>query len=149
MGKQDALKLVENRLSMYRQIKRAVAEYRADCNCNGKSGGDGIAYKADPTANKAIKNLTPISKLTITTEKGEVITVNRPDLWLNVAETTFEHFDDVIMRKVMIYKFIYHGGYTHTCKRLKINKSKYYSLLDKILWFAVSYACQLGLLKVK
>lgn len=142
------LKLIKNRLCDYELIKQAVADCRADSNCLNKTGGGGIAYKSDPTANKAVKNLTPINKVVII-KNGKSITVRQPEKWLKLAEGVFEHFNDMQTRRIIVYRFLQEKDYKFICSKMKLSKGKYYKQIDIILWFAMSYACQLGLVKIK
>ncbi len=147
-----AQKLVEKRLGQYALIKKAVADCRADKNFNGKSGGKGKAYISDPTANTAISNVTPLACIVIEINKKST-KIKYPEKWLELGKAVFEHFANtnninINVKRLLYYKFIKHKNYNFICTKLGISKSKYYKELDKILWFGISYACQIGLMKV-
>lgn len=150
----EALKLIEKRLSQYELIKKAVADCRADHNYNGKSGGKGKAFISDPTANEAVSNITPLNSVVIEID-NKIIKIKKPEKWLELARAVFEHFSkhcscsSKSIKMILYYKFIRHKNYNFICTKLEISKNKYYKELDKILWFALSYACQIGLIKVR
>ena len=78
---QDYFKKIDFIFHNERKIRRLVYENRNDCVKPEIRNGSGLS---DPTANDAIKNLTPLPSITIC---GEVLKF--PESWLEVIDKTY------------------------------------------------------------
>lgn len=122
-------------------IRKAVAEVRMD---------DGrprlrSAQLSDPTATQAIRNLTPILKVTIAGEQS----VEYPERWLEVIDKTWtwaKAQDDC--RCEVARRRYAKEDYRKTCRELQISNSTRRRLFDFVRMYAALHAVQLGLIRV-
>lgn len=102
-------KLVERRLSTLPELRRAVADYRADSGVARRpNGGGGRCYVSDPTAAAAIRELSPIRAVTIGVGKDRE-TVRNPERWIAVIDHVLQSRDATI-RQALVMR--YECGYS-------------------------------------
>lgn len=145
------MKKNDNRLAVYHYvdkmfysrdaIKKAVEEARFDSG-GAKSGGSGHAFISDPTAKKALKNISGIPSVSL--PEGDV--VNQPEEWLHILEHVYNSCND-LERKLVDLKYRQQAHYIRICEALKIEQNTYYYLLKDIKAYAVELACQKGLVR--
>ena len=129
-----------------KQIRDAVFEKR---NNNRDSSAPIISLFSgsisDPTASKAIKNLTPLKVVTIT----DGIIIKYPEKWLEVIDKTYrwaQRQNDLLYQAA---KRRYSGeDYRKTCAALSISTSFFHQLLEKVRVYAALQAVQAGLIKI-
>lgn len=86
-------KYIEKIFYQYDKIKQAVNEARKDpASCKTGGNGSGHAFVSDPTANVAIKEVTPIKAVVINITKQEQMKIMEPEKWLQVVDYTYEYF---------------------------------------------------------
>ena len=123
------------------EIRKAVVESRIDITRPELKNGSGIS---DPTARDAIRNLMPISQITIC---GQVIKF--PERWLIVVEKTYSwckrqsetHFQAV-------HRHYLGGYYRQICFDLSISAKTFYNLLTLAKQYAALQAAQMRLIYI-
>ena len=137
-------KKIEDRFKQYRQIKKAVSEYRQN-RCIPHWFTSGHAKISDPTANMAVSNLTPLKAVTI-----GFIRVEKPELWISLYDAVKAHFDynNKIISRYMDMIYMQDIGRNKICNDLYIGTTTYYSYRREIIVYATMVACQFGLVKI-
>ena len=79
-------------------VRRAIAEKRLD-NGGVVTGGGGHCRVSDPTAQKAIQNVSDVPCVEVeygayVNDMRNVMTIKRPLQWLKAAHRTKEHYAD-------------------------------------------------------
>jgi hypothetical protein len=147
-GTRKYSKLIERRFYQHDKIRQAVFEARNDSGA-GKTGGNGSghAFVSDPTANVAIRKVSPLHAVTIEIGKNEVETIKWPEKWLAVIEATYRRYEGGSVESLLKRRY---DGETHaqTCMELCISQNVYYCILREVSQFALACACQVGLVKI-
>jgi len=100
---------------------------------------------SDPTASKALKNLTPLKFVIL--PDGTLI--KYPEKWLAVIEKTYNWCRRQEDCRYEVAKRRYNNeDYRKTCIDLHISKTTLHSLLEKVRIYAALQAVQAGLLKI-
>lgn len=122
-------------------IKKAVRERRMDSGHTGKATAGKSGYISDPTAQEAIRNVTPIKSIWVKDTK-----VLHPEKWLYVIRATYEHLDNIQSK---VARSRYHGeNYQDTCIKLCISSSTYARIMAETRMYAAACAAQFGLVKI-
>ena len=120
-----------------KKIREAVLDARNMPRSPGKNG----SAIGDPTASIAIRNLSPLRKVTIQEEELEW-----PEAWLRVVDETYLRCNH---DQMIVARDRYAGvDYRQTCTKLSISDATRRRLLDRVRQFASVCAAQLGLIKV-
>lgn len=145
---------VEKMFWYYRQIQKAVYEYRAEqgyYQSGQKTGGGSTnhAFISDPTASLAMKRAGRIPRVIIDADTPYENTINRPEDWLYIIEQTFSYFKDQgLVRQVLERRYLRNEGIWITCCDLNIKKDMYYRLYQTGIRYARDCAIQLGLIRI-
>lgn len=116
-------------------IREAVLDAR---NCHEKTGK--IGGTGDPTASRAIRNITPLRSVRI---RGE--NLRRPEDWLRVVDATYAWCD---RDRLAVAKGRYAGvDYRETCAKLSISATTYFNLLKEVRIHAAFCAANLQLIR--
>ena len=100
---------------------------------------------SDPTASKAIKNLTPLKFVTV---KDGVI-IKFPEKWLEVIDKTYNWCNRQQDCRYEVARRRYNGeDYRKTCLDLHISEATQRRLLEKVRIYATLQAVQAGLIKI-
>lgn len=124
------------------EIREASIEARQERKVPELKNSSGIP---DPTASRAIRNLTPLDSVTVDGKK-----LNSPESWLTVIEKTYawclrqgKHYYEVAKNR-------YGGGYFRpACLKLAISDTTFYQILERIRNYAALQAAQLNLIYVE
>ena len=124
------------------KIRLAVREMRLD---DGQPRLRKANDVSDPTATQAVKNLTPILKVSLNNEQD----VEYPERWLEVVDRTWEwsKAQDDCRYEVARRRYA-REDYRKTCRELGISNSTRRRLLDFVRMYAALHAVQLGLIHV-
>jgi len=145
--------LIEFCFSNYGSIKNAIEEKRLDPGGATITGGNGTGHSriSDPTAIKALRNVSELSCVTVfygASIQGErdFIRIRRPETWLKVIDDTKKAFLGKPQLGIALRKYEQHEDWQQTCKELRISRGKYYAMLNDVLHqaelFAVAYGVQ-------
>ena len=145
--KSSLISYIEKRFYQYEKIKKAVWEARNDSGI-GRTGDNstGHAFVSDPTADVAVKEVMPIKSVTIKVCNDTEI-IKQPEKWLTVIEATYKHYEGGIGVELLKHRYS-NEYYQQTCQVLHISSSTYYQIINEVQQYAVSCACQIGLIKV-
>ena len=133
------IKKVEFYFYHEKAIRLAVYEARLDHVPVGNSPG-GIINR--PVERQALRNIYPLKSVVL--DGGYVAT--NPEAWLKVIDKTYELLDK---STAGIARRRYKGDrYEDICKRYRIDKNKYYAMIEQVRQTAVLCAVQAGLIKV-
>lgn len=127
------------------EIREAVQQARLD---GGNIGAIKIVNgtgMTDPTARQAIKNLTPLTSVTI--HGGQI--VKRPEHWLKVIDKTYGWCKLQKDNRYEVTRRRYENeDYRKTCRELNISNSTRRRLLELAQMYAALQAVQFGLIQV-
>ena len=128
-----------------RDIREAVTQARLSVgNGNGMVAANKNGF-SDPTANQAVKNLSPLEKVTI---RGEHV-IQKPEKWLEVIEKTYSWCKKQKDNRFEVAKRRYEGeDYRKTCRELNLSNSTRRRLLEYVQIYATLQAVQLGLIQI-
>ena len=119
------------------KIRVAVMDARNLPQIPGKNG----SQIGDPTASRAIRNVTPLRRVSI---HGEYL--EWPEAWLEVVEATYKWCD---YDRLIVAKDRYSGiDYRETCAKLSISNTTRRRLLMDIQHYASLCAAQAGLIRL-
>lgn len=120
------------------EIRAAVLDAREGANVQSGRGGGQVG---DPTASRALKNITPLLSVRVRGDKLEW-----PEHWLKVVDATYAWCDG---DRLIVAKDRYGGvDYSDTCAKICISAKTYYNLLRDVRQYAALCAAQLGVIKV-
>lgn len=124
------------------KIRIAVREMRLD---DGQPRLRKVSSVSDPTAMQAVKNLTPILKVSLNNEQD----VEFPEKWLEVVDKTWEwaKAQDDCRYEVARRRYA-NEDYRKTCRELFISDPTRRRLLDFVRMYAALHAVQRGLIRV-
>ena len=127
------------------ELREAILQLRLDSghsNAIKIVNGNGMT---DPTANQAVKNLTPLPFVEI--RGGH--TIKKPESWLIVIDKTYSWCKLQKDCRYEIARRRYNGeDYRKTCHELNISNSTRRRLLELVQMYAALQAVQLGLIQV-
>ena len=136
-----AYSLVKSIFRAESEIRMAVIEAKT-AERKGFGGGGGQAYKSDPTADKATRQLSEVQAVRV----GEWL-IRKPEEWLKVISLTYSNTKDAereLMRR-------YYAG--ESISEMAKGDCGYeeptlYVIARNFQQLGVEIACQMGLLKV-
>lgn len=144
--------LIEFVLMHTEDIRAEIVEAKLDGRGHTGGGGTGHSKVGDPTAIRALKNLTELPVVhvqygPVLYGKRESMAIRRPEKWLRVAEQTAKYYLGN-PRMAEFYKRRYVDGedWRKTCSDLNIRKSLYYAMKDDVLRFVMISAAGSGLI---
>lgn len=121
-----------------REIREAVLDARESA---GKQGARNKNHIGDPTAARAIRNVTPLRSVRV---RG--MHLEWPEHWLQVVDAVYTWCTG---DRLVVARDRYQGiDYADTCVKLSISTKTYYNLLNDIRQRAALCAVQLGVIKV-
>jgi hypothetical protein len=121
-----------------RAIREAVLDAREGA---GKSAARNKNHIGDPTAAKAIRNVTPLRSVRV---RG--MHLEWPEHWLKVVDAVYAWCTG---DRQVVAADRYHGvDYADTCVKLSISTKTYYNILNEVRQRAALCAVQLGVIKV-
>lgn len=124
-----------------REIRAAVLDAREAREDAGKQSARNKNHIGDPTAAKAIRNVTPLRSVRI-----HGMHLEWPEHWLKVVDVVYAWCTGA---RLIVAKDRYHGeDYRRTCAKLCISSKTYYNLLNEVRQHAALCAVQLGVIKV-
>lgn len=135
-------------------IKKAVIESRVSGNRTGHTGGNGSGHSrvSDPTAIKAIRNISEVPVITISYGPyiagcRECKTIKHPELWIKVAESVIHYYlKNARMHDFFHRRYQLKEDWEKTCKELNMGRGAYYAMKADVLHMAELYAVHYGLL---
>lgn len=128
------------------EIRKAVYEARHDIQRETLAAGGGSgSHISNPTESEALRNITPLSKVTV--GKGaSARELDNPELWLQVIDKTYEWCDH---DQRIAAKDKYSGvDWRVTCAKLSIVQSTLSRLISDVRHRASLCAVQYGLIVV-
>lgn len=143
--------LIEFILTHTNEIKRAIVSQRIDAQ-KGHTGGGGHSKVSDPTALRAIKNITEIPVVyvqhgPIIAGKMDAVKIKRPERWLKVEKQTREYYlGNERMSDFYKLRYIKQLERRQVWERLCIKKGLYYAMASDITRFAMMCAVAAGLI---
>ena len=111
----------------YLGIAKAVEEKRLDPRTE-KTGGCGHCKVSDPTANKAVANCEPVSRVKV----GEQI-VRDPEKWLKVVRETRTFYKRSLRGELIRRRYDMQENRKDTCFVLKMSLARYHNLVNEVL----------------
>lgn len=143
---QDIMRAVKWHVAHYFEIKKAVANERAERKRHAKANIGGIqdSKQSDPTAAAAIANLTPIGRVTLPGE-GTVI---KPELWISAIETGL-HACPEDVQEVVQQNMWHHHSWRYVTSMSAMDKKTFYRRRDMALTAVAIAAAQYGLVRIK
>lgn len=121
-----------------REIREAVLDAREGA---GKQAARNKNRIGDPTAARAIRNVTPLQSVRVRGTRLEW-----PEHWLQVVDAVYAWCAG---DRLVVARDRYQGiDYADTCVKLSISTKTYYNLLDGVRQYAALCAVQLGVIKV-
>lgn len=137
------IKRVEYAFYNERAIREAVYEARLESFTPEVRTGSGLP---DPTATSAIKNLSPVTSVTI-----EGAELKRPESWLGVVEKTYSwcELQGELFHKLAKLKYASGLKTVRICAELEIVQEKFFRILEKVRNYAALQAAQRNLIYVE
>ena len=134
-------------------IRQAVYNKKHDCGTVSKGGG-GHCQKSDPTALKAIANISDVACVEV--EFGPAINDRRstkaldhPLQWLKVASWTKNYYKGKPQGELIELKYKQSMLRNEICAQLGVSQATYYTMLSDIFTYASGLACGMGLIAPK
>lgn len=153
---QDNLfKLVEKRFYQAKLIRREITSYRKErkiyiAAINFEGGGTGHAFISDPTCQKALDHIRPITSIVLVKSKHNEEVIKWPEIWLGVYDTTEREFAYNELTSTIMRDRYYHAkGKKETLKELNISHTIYYNTVNAIVNFGINVALQDGLIAIR
>ena len=138
--------LVEWVLRNEQDIRIAVYEKRNDTGDIVIGGGQKSCSKADPVANRAIKNASELPNVLVEYGNGRTFNLRNPEKWLRMAQIVKEHYAKGL-QGVMIKKLFQEGQtLDDTMVELGVSRSTLYVMRLDVMTFAEGVAYGLGLI---
>ena len=136
-----AYNVVERMFRSERQIRAAVVEAKADRQHNDIDR-QRKSHISDPTAGKAIANMTPLKHVTL--RDGYV--VRDPETWLSLIDQVYSEISD---NERKIVRLFYSGRSAISVSiECHVYESTVYRIRSETRHMATELACQYGLIKV-
>lgn len=145
----DITKKTEWYLYNFNAIKAAVHDRRAEMDAHkGMTGGiSSHAYISDVTANKAIRNITPIRSVEINTTKG-LCDVHNPEQVLQAIKYAVNQ-QDGLTRKVVEGRYIAKEIWHETAANLSISRDIYYECIKNFRYDASMCLVGFGVIDIR
>lgn len=150
MGTVNVRKIVELCWTNEQDILRAITAKRQDTTTT--AGGGGHCRISDPTAQRAIANLSDVDCITldygpcINGKHSNTICIHKPLQWLKVARWTRERYAGTMQGRIIQYKYNESMTIRDIVKALEISQATYYPAIADIFVFAEGLAMGLGLI---
>lgn len=96
----------------------------------------GVRAGRDPTPEDALRNLEAR------------VCPDVPEGWLRVAAAVRAHFAGSRVGEVYVRRYVRRQGFRRVCRELFLSRNAFYEAVREVRFFAVAYACQLGLMRV-
>lgn len=134
-------------------IRRAIAEKRLD-NGGVVTGGGGHCRVSDPTAQKAIHNVSDVPCVEVeygayVNDMRNVMTIKRPLQWLKAAHWTKEHYAEKPQGELIKLKYNESLLRNDIVEIMGISQATYYVMLSDIFTYAEGLAAGLKLISPK
>lgn len=124
----------------YNAIKKGIALAKLEKEDAGAAIGN-IGYSPpDPTGNKAIKNVSEITQISVLTVWGDEFTVYMPERWLRIMDQCFDHYNGELVGDMVKARYFSRQAPEATAGILSIAPSTYYEWLDAFLYDAATLA---------
>lgn len=129
-------------------IVKAVEEKRLDASV--VTGGGGHSRISDPTAQKAITNLSDVPRVDVeygasVNGRRNTLTIRRPLQWLKVAHWVKDYYTGRQQGELIRLKYNESCTKEDIVERMHISQATYYVMLADIFAFAAGLAVGLGL----
>ena len=144
--------LIEFVLTHTDEIKTAIVEQRVDVQKGHTGGGAGHSKVSDPTALRAIKNITEIQVVhvqygAIVAGKMDTVTIKRPEKWLRIERQVREYYlGNERMAKFYQLKYMKQLDRRQVLDNMKISKGLYYAMSGDVTRFVMMCAVAAGLI---
>lgn len=139
----------------YRQraaIEAAVWQAKLERqDLGGKTGNIGYT-RPDPTGNAAIRNAAEVEVVEITNDRGERITVQKPERWIGVLDAMIYHYqqnaDERHQRtaEIIMRRYFRNESPEVSAGLMGISRATYFNFLDAFLSDTAAVAYHEGLL---
>lgn len=136
-------KHIEWRLYHYHELRRQALELaaqREDILHRGPMpptpGAGGVAYKSDPTANKAVQ-LVRLEQKQVDAEQ-----------WVSVIERTISKYAGSHKGRLLELKYFADMSEQYICETLNIERTTYYAWRNELVTYTALVAAQQGLIRV-
>lgn len=144
-------KLIRFILNHEKEIREAIKDKRNAAGNRPTGGGNGHSRVSDPTANKAIANVTPIPAVTIsygarTFSERESITIRKPEEWLVIIEYADDVFRGTIYGALLQMKYRENRTREKICQAMNVGKTQYHAIDMNIMFFIEGCAIGKGIL---
>lgn len=120
--------------------------------CTPKTGGgsSGHSFVSDPTAQKAIKNLSSVGTVVVeygakVAGKGNVKTLHHPEKWLRIVDETWKYYNSGQIHTIMVKRYKKGWDMQHIANTLGISFQRCYVLLNDVHRFVISSAKGYGI----
>lgn len=152
---ENLFKLVEKRFYQSKLIRKEITDKRAERESYiqaTKFGGNstGHAFISDPTCQKALDHIRPITSIILVKSKYNEEVIKWPEIWLDVYDTTKREFAyDELTSTIMLDRYYNEKGKKETLKELNISHTIYYNAVNAIVNFGINVALQDGLIAIR
>lgn len=131
-------------------ILRAVEEKRLDSGVT--VGGGGHCKMSDPTAMKAITNVSDIACVEVeygaeVNGRRNIMPLRKPLKWLKVAAWTKEYYSARTQGEIIRLKYNESMLPKDICQQLNISTATYYAMLSDIFAYAAGVARGLNIIR--
>lgn len=131
------------------EIRSAIREARMERPRN-KISVPNHAFISNPTENQAIKNVTPLGKITC----DDGFTVHHPEQWVEIIDKTKELFPKLVRGEeindkeiqIIVDKWCEEHSMLRLSTYYGINRTTMYDLRERYFEFATALAAQYGLI---
>lgn len=134
-------------------IMQAVYAKRNDCGTTSKGGG-GHCKMSDPTALKAIANVSDVACVEVEygpsiNGRRSIMTLKHPLQWLKAATWTKNYYKGKPQGELIELKYKQSMLRNEICSKLGVSQATYYTMLSDIFTYASGLACGMGLIAPK
>jgi len=131
-------KRIEFYLYNYRELTVELEQHKTNIIESGNRElidfGQGVSYRSDPTANRAVKLC---NENVLETER-----------WSKVIDKVKSRFKGTLKGELIRFKYERGMSEIATCRELNIERSTYYAWRQEIVLYAALVAAQVGLIQV-
>ena len=130
-------------------IRQAIEDKRNDCGTVSHGGG-GHCKMSDPTALKAIANISDVACVEVEygpaiNGKRNIKTLKRPLQWLKVAQWTKDYYASKPQGELIDLKYKQSKLRNEICSVLGVSQARYYTMLSDIFTYASGLARGMGI----
>ena len=130
-------------------IRQAIEDKRNDCGTVSHGGG-GHCKMSDPTALKAIANISDVACVEVEygpaiNGKRNIQTLKKPLQWLKVARWTKDYYAGKPQGELIDLKYKQSKLRNEICYILGVSQARYYTMLSDIFTYASGLARGMGL----